>query len=645
MMEHRFESLDIDEALRIIAEGTATTTGKSFYASLVASLSETLSTSGAWVTEYLRDTQRLRALAFWLNGEWIEDYEYDIEDTPCELVVTSAQTVHIPENVSSLFPKDSDLRVFKAVSYLGVPLMDPAGTVLGHLAVLDSRPMPKEPRLISLFQIFANRAAAEHQRLRAEAATREREKQLSRLIDSAMDGIVELDNDLRVTLMNAAAERMFNCTQTEVIGQDFTRFLSPAAATRLTSIVQEFAKHTAEQQRLWIPGGLTAVTISGEQFPAEATLSASELQRQNFYTLILRNVNERLLAERKISELTEETQYLKEEIKQVHNAGEIIGQSEAMTSVMRDVERVAQSDATVLILGETGTGKELIARAVHNASRRHAKPLIKVNCAALPSGLIESELFGHEKGAFTGATSRREGRFQLADGGTIFLDEIGELPLDLQAKLLRVLQEGEFEPVGSSQTLKVDVRIIAATNRPLHEAVKEKTFREDLFYRLSVFPITVPPLRARGDDIRLLADVFVKRFAQKLGRTLEPISEEAIRQLQAYDWPGNVRELENVMERAVIIADMGQLDFRRALPEIAENLGASEPAVPSAVARVLTVADLQQLERRNLIAALDSCDWRVSGENGAAQVLGMKPSTLNSRMNALGIKRPVMRSR
>lgn len=641
MIENRLENLDVDEALRVIAEGTATTIGKPFYASLVENLSRTLGTSGAWVTEYLRDTQRLRALAFWLNGEWIEDYAYDIEGTPCELVVKSAQTVHIPENVSNLFPKDSDLRVFKAVSYLGVPLMDPAGTVLGHLAVLDSRPMPKDPQLNTLFQIFANRAAAEHQRLRAEAATREREKQLSRLIDSAMDAIVELDDGLRVTLMNTAAERMFNCAQTEVIGEEFTRFLSSAAATKLTGIVRELTKHAEGQQRLWIPGGLRLVSVDGGEFPAEATLSASELDRQNFYTLILRNVNERVLAERKISELTDETQYLKEEIKQAHNSDEIIGQSRAMASVMSDVERVAHSDATVLILGETGTGKELIARAVHYASPRRAKPLIKVNCAALPSGLIESELFGHEKGAFTGATSKRKGRFQLAHGGTIFLDEIGELPLDLQAKLLRVLQEGEFEPVGSSQTLKVDVRIIAATNRPLHEAVKEKTFREDLFYRLSVFPITVPPLRTRGDDIRLLADIFVKRFAQKLGRTFEPLSEVAIRQLQAYDWPGNVRELENVMERAVIISDMGHLDLRRALPESAERLNVSEPLAKPATTRVLTVEDLQQLERTNLIAALDSSDWRVSGENGAAQVLGMKPSTLNSRMKALGIKRPL----
>ena len=640
MDKQRFQGLDVDEALRVIIEGTVTATGKPFYAALVENLAKTLNTNGAWVTEYLADTQRLRALAFWFKGEWVNDYEYDIPGTPCEVVIKSGQVLHVPENVSSLFPNDPDLIMFSAVSYLGVPLMDPEGTVLGHLAVLDSRPMPAEPRLLSLFRIFADRAAAEHQRLRAEAATREREEQLSRLIDNAMDAIVELDDALRVTLMNAAAEWMFNCSQVEILGQEFTRFLSSAAAEKLTGIVQELAKRANGQQRLWIPGGLRAVTVDGGEFPAEATLSTSELHRRRFYTLILRNVNERLLAERKINELTEEAQYLKEEIKQTHNTDEIIGRSEAMSSAMRDIERVAQSDTTVLILGETGTGKELFARAVHSKSPRRDKPLIKVNCAALPSGLIESELFGHEKGSFTGATTKRKGRFQLADGGTIFLDEIGELALDLQSKLLRVLQEGEFEPVGSSQTIKTDVRIIAATNRPLREAVKEGTFREDLFYRLSVFPITVPPLRARGDDISLLANVFVRRFTKKLGRAIGPLTDDSIRALKEYDWPGNVRELENVIERAVIITDSGSLDLSRALPENAAKPEAIAPRARLSVERVLTVEDLQELERQNLITALNSCDWRVAGANGAARALGMKPSTLTSRMKALGIKRP-----
>jgi len=639
MAEHRFENLDVDDALRIIIEGTAAAIGKPFYSALVENLAKTLNTNGAWVTEYLEDAQRLRALAFWFKGEWVNDYEYDIPGTPCELVVNSARMVHIKENVSTLFPKDPDLCAYSAVSYLGVPLLDSTGMVLGHLAVLDSQPLPLEPRLQKLFQVFANRATAEHQRLRAEAATREREQKLSRLIGSTMDAIVELDESLRVTLLNAAAERMFNCSQTDAVGCHFIRFLSAAAADKLITIVQELSQRSDGQQSLWIPGGLKAISGEGGEFPAEATLSAFDLQRRRFYTLILRNVNERLFAERRISELTEEAQYLKDEIKQSHNCDQIIGQSQSMIAVMQDAEKVAKSEATVLILGETGTGKELLARTIHDASPRRDKPLIKVNCAALPSGLIESELFGHERGAFTGATNKRKGRFHMADGGTILLDEIGELPLDLQAKLLRVLQEGEFEPLGSSQTIKVDARVIAATNRPLREAVKKGMFREDLFYRLSVFPITIPPLRERGDDICLLADVFIKRFAQKLGRTFEPLADDCVRRLKAYDWPGNVRELENLIERAVIISDMGELDLIRALPET-ERPNAPERVIEAATARVLTAKDLEEFERKNLIAALNSCAWRVAGENGAAQALGLKPSTLNSRMKALGIKRP-----
>ena len=230
-------------------------------------------------------------------------------------------------------------------------------------------------------------------------------------------------------------------------------------------------------------------------------------------------------------------------------------------------KEVAATDATVLILGETGTGKEVIARSIHRTSRRHNKPLIKVNCAAIPATLIESELFGHEAGAFTGATKKRDGRFAMAHGGTIFLDEVGELPLDLQSKLLRVLQEGEFEPVGSSQTRKVDVRVLAATNRDLQRAIGEGKFREDLYYRLNVFPIELPPLRERRGDIGALAAAFAEKFAKSMGRSIEPLSADCIRRLEAYRWPGNVRELQNIIERAVITARDGKLNLDRALPE------------------------------------------------------------------------------
>jgi transcriptional regulator with GAF, ATPase, and Fis domain len=315
----------------------------------------------------------------------------------------------------------------------------------------------------------------------------------------------------------------------------------------------------------------------------------------------------------------------------------IAGRSLALLAVLRDVRLVAVTDATVLVTGESGTGKELIARAIHESSGRWERAMVRVNCAAMPASLMESELFGHERGAFTGATARREGRFALADGGTIFLDEIGELPLELQAKLLRVLQEGEFEPVGSSRTRKVDVRVIAATNRDLEEEVRAGRFREDLYYRLNVFPVRVPALRERLDDIPLLVEAFLQRLAKRLGRSFDPPCGESLRCLRAHGWPGNVRELQNVVERAAISAVGSRLDFARALPAAPADqpVGTAE----SARRRVLTMRELQQIERNNLLLALELTGWRVSGDAGAAQLLGINPSTLASRIKALGLQR------
>ena len=266
--------------------------------------------------------------------------------------------------------------------------------------------------------------------------------------------------------------------------------------------------------------------------------------------------------------------------------------------------------------------------------------MIKVNCAAIPASLIESELFGHEKGAFTGATQRRDGRFALAHGGSLFLDEIGDLPLELQGKLLRVLQEGEFEPVGSSTTRKVDVRVLAATNRDLRQAVEEKTFREDLFYRLNVFPIELPPLRERGDDVGQLASAFAQQFARRMGRDFEGLSENCLRRLKAYSWPGNVRELQNVIERAVITSRGDAVTVERALPEAETETASAPPPDGGATPDILKAGDLRKLERDNIVAALEKTRWRVSGEKGAAVLLDMNPSTLSSRMKALGITPP-----
>ena len=328
--------------------------------------------------------------------------------------------------------------------------------------------------------------------------------------------------------------------------------------------------------------------------------------------------------------LQAENIYLQEEIKTEHNFDEIISRNETLKKTLRKVEQVASTDATVLILGETGTGKELFARAIHNISKRRDRPLVKVNCAALPVNLIESELFGHEKGAFTGALSRKIGRFELAHKGTIFLDEIGDLPLDLQTKFLRILQDGQFERVGGSETLKIDVRIIAATNRNLEEAIRQNAFREDLYYRLNVFPIKIIPLRERREDIPILISHFAQKYGAKIGKKIESVSHQVIDILQNYHWPGNVRELENVIERAVILAR----DSVIRLDDLPPNLSAKE-----AVDFKIT-DNLHQVEKNHIIKILEACNWVIDGKRGAARKLDLPPSSLRDRMKRLGIKRP-----
>ncbi len=325
--------------------------------------------------------------------------------------------------------------------------------------------------------------------------------------------------------------------------------------------------------------------------------------------------------------LEQENIYLQEEIKTEHNFEEIVGQSPSIKAVLKGVETVAPTDATVLLLGETGTGKELVARAVHDLSPHKDKPLVKVNCAALAATLIESELFGHEKGAFTGAVARKIGRFELADGGSIFLDEIGDLPLELQAKLLRVLQEGEFERVGGSQTIKVSVRVIAATNRDLGELVRTGTFRSDLFYRLNVFPLRLPPLRERKSDIPLFANHFLSAFAKKLGKPLEGLSQESMDRLMRYDWPGNVREFVNVIERAAILSP-GQV------VHVEDLLGLRLDTTSESSKR----EKLEDVERDHIVRVLEQANWVIDGPRGAAVILGLHPNTLRSRMQKLGIK-------
>jgi formate hydrogenlyase transcriptional activator len=337
------------------------------------------------------------------------------------------------------------------------------------------------------------------------------------------------------------------------------------------------------------------------------------------------------------NKLSEEKLYLEEEINTAYNFEEVIGSSPALNRILNQVATVAPTDSTVLIQGETGTGKELIARAIHNLSHRQARTLVKLNCAAIPSGLLESELFGHERGAFTGAIAQRIGRFELANKGTLFLDEVGEIPLDLQPKLLRVLQEQEFERLGNARTQKVDVRLIAATNRDLAQQAAENKFRSDLYYRLNVFPITIPPLRERHEDIPLLVRFFANKFALRMKKQIKTIPAEAIAVLQQYQWPGNIRELENMIERAVILTQGAELNIP--LSEIKLPVKTAVAVAASMPASSPESDSLEAIERDHIIRVLNETNWTVGGPHGTAARLGMKRTTLQARMKKLGITR------
>lgn len=501
-----------EQIIRLITEGIAGVIGMDFFKTLTKYVTATLHVQYCIITECsTADKTKVRTLSFVENNEVIENIEYELEGTPCEIVM-KGKDYFCEQNLYKTFPKEKGIE-----SYMAVPIYSPkTGEILGHIAALDSRPLTKDQNYNHILRIFAARAGAEIERKNAE------EKLL------------------------AANEKL-------------------------------------------------------------------HLQMKEIESLKNR--------------LQMENTYLQEEIKLSNNFDEIVSKSKAFSKVLRKVEQVATTDATVLITGESGTGKELLCRAIHNISKRSTRPLVKINCAALPANLIESELFGHEKGAFTGATERKIGRFELADGGTIFLDELGELPLELQAKLLRVLQEGEFERLGNPRTMKVNVRVIAATNRDLEKEVEKKLFREDLYYRLNVFPIESIPLRDRKDDIPLLVKHFCKKYEPKIGKKITQISQKVIDSLMNYDWPGNVRELENIIERAIIISPGESLTLGDWLPK---KSGATKTKL----------VDLNSLEKEHILDVLNKTNWKVSGEKGAAKILGLKATTLEARMKKLGIQRP-----
>ncbi|MCH8021328.1 sigma 54-interacting transcriptional regulator, partial [candidate division KSB1 bacterium] len=590
-----------------------------------------------------------------LNKAWQEWTGRDIEES---LGSKWAESVH-PEDAPGLLakweraykhgePYNGECRFkakdgsYKTITFIGTPVRDESGKITSWAGIdiditerkqaeealrqaNDELERRVEERTEELQKALDRLGKEIEESEQARTALVESEKRLSHILESAMDAIITINDARRIVLFNEAAETVFRCPAAEAIGKPIDRFLSESFGNLLTRDLQDFGKHKITKQYMSAPGGLTAMRANGEEFPIEATISQVEVSGKRLYTIILRDIEERKQAEAELNKLQLEKDYLQEEIKTEYNFREVIGASAAMRKVFQNIEKVATTDSTVLLTGETGAGKELLARLVHNLSNRKDKVMVKVNCTALPAGLVESELFGHEKGAFTGATTKKKGRFELADGGTIFLDEIGELPLETQTKLLRVLQEQEFERVGGTETQKVNVRVIAASNRNLEEDVKHGAFRADLFYRLNIFPIHIPPLRERIDDMPLLINYFIKKFSHRMGKRIQSISPQAQEKLMSYDWPGNVRELANILERAVILCE------GRLLQQEHIGISIQHPT------REAEISTLEEVERMHIQKALEKTAGVVGGPHGAATLLGMKRTTLIDRMRKLGI--------
>jgi len=488
-------------------------------------------------------------------------------------------------------------------------------------------------------------SGAEMDLIKREATLRLRGERLVQVLDSVTDAIVSFNSSMRIELFNRAAEDIFQCPREEALGASVERFLTDGLRQALEACVAKLDHSTEERPILRAPGGLLALDASGRAFSIDATISCAKTAGGILYTLDLHKYDGSGGAEQKIRELDLHNDYLKKEINATHNFDEIVGRSSALRAVLDQVNLVATTDSTVLLLGETGTGKELIARAIHLRSLRKNRPLIKVDCAALPAGLVDSRLFGHEKGAFTGAIKQRIGRFELANGGSILLDEIGDTSAHTQAKLLRVVQEHEVERLGGHSAVKVDVRVIAATNRDLQESVARGTFREDLYYRLNVFPLHVPALRERPEDIPLLVHHFLTRYASKLGRPILHVPNQIMCRLLEYSWPGNVRELENVIERAVIVSNGPDLrlaaeSLSRSIPVVSIQNGWSRSSEhPSAISENAEPTALVEIERNHILNVLRRTGWRIEGIAGAARTLNLKPSTLRSRMKKFRINR------
>jgi formate hydrogenlyase transcriptional activator len=634
------------------AEAVSGKTGEAFFHSLVRFLAGALRANYVFMGALQPDSERMATLAVF-GGTGEEGYEYELAGTPCAYAVE--QRVCYPSGVRQLFPQDKMLRALGAEGFVGSPMLDSSGRRLGLICATTPQPLENPKLAEALLKIFATRSKTEFERKNFEDALAHGEERFRTFVEHANEGVMwcKLEEPLSLDLPeHEQIEHLYKYTYVADCNDQAASLFGFAKAEDLIGARLEVVATRSDpafEERL-----LAGIRSGWQSSQAERTFQGRDLLMSRSGVIengkllsvwtTARDITALKQAEAEVLRLNEELKshleqltalkarleqdnaYLLDEIRSEHNLGDMVGASLKFRELTERIQLVASTTATVLITGETGTGKELVARAIHNLSPRSNRPLVKINCAAISAGLVESELFGHVKGAFTGATDRRVGRFEYADGGTLFLDEVTELPLETQAKLLRVLQEQEFEPVGSNRTMKVDVRLLAATNRNLAELVREGRFRMDLYYRLLVVPVDVPALRERRDDVALLAAHFVRRVSRQFGRHVERISEDMMRELVAYDWPGNIRELENFLARAIVLCPGDTLDMR---------LLAAEPSPPAATQS----RSLEATERKHIEEVLASTGWVVEGAKGAAMVLKMNPSTLRSRMRRLGIQR------
>ena len=527
-------------------------------------------------------------------------------------------------------------RHFGVKASLAFALSVGGGPLIGALSFNTMRkertwPEPLVKRLQLVAQIFTNALV----RKDADRDLRESEARLSLATSAAGAGLWSMEIDTRKVWVSAKTQELFHFALDEDLNyESFVKIIHPEDREMVDQDVQQALqsgeKLLIEYRIVLNDGSIRWIAARGQRH-LNSTGEPDRFMGVSFDISDRKRLEEQLQARlREIEELKKQLEQenisLREEIRLLSPHSDVVAKSAAMRQVLAMVEQVAPTDSTVLITGETGTGKEVVAREIHKLSNRKARPLVTVNCASLPPTLIESELFGREKGAFTGAMSRMVGRFEIAHGSTLFLDEIGDLPLELQTKLLRVLEEGRFERLGSTKPIQVDVRVIAASNRDLEQEIQAGKFRKDLYYRLSVFPITIPPLRERTDDIPLLVWNFIRQFEKRMGKRIESVPKQSLAALQRYPWPGNARELRNVIEHAMIVSPGKSLVVN--------------PPTPVAAKKSSEKQSLQEVERQHILRVLENTGWRVAGKNGAAKILGLKPTTLEARMRKLGINRP-----